>query len=302
MLASLNLFAAVVGLIYLIRNMIIFRFGTHLSFKHLKFRTCIAIAIYFMGCILYTVPRLFDPIKHVMGPDSPSVAIGWGLILIGGYGTWSFFIMAVCGILKGYTRVCEPSSRLKIERGTELISTWVYRVWTPVLPLLVSIIIGCSFPQYANDIYAFHISLIGLMFATYTYLVVFTIGLFTTEMNKHINAHPGSSSDLAPVTYNLSMVSTIFGGTMFSAVPILLLCGTWEFLRRNCIYMLLLLGFPFCLVFMVIAYQLVGKKQNLVHVVRVSMQLPPNADILASIPPMLRRMSLIGIGKRNSNG
>ena len=243
------------------------RFGSKLGFKHLKFRICLAITIFFIGCILFNTPKIIDPVLYVIGPDSPMSTIGWSLMIIGCFSACSYFTMAVCDILKGYTRVCEPSSRLKIEQGTERVSSWVYRVWAPVIPCLLTLIVASVVPEYAMQMHALHLSLIGFLFLLYAYLVVFTVGLFITEINKHIDSHPEVPDDLKRVSCNLTRIKLLLGSTMAFTFPVLLLCGALEFLRRNVMYLMLFLALPFYAVFMAMSYQLVGKK-NAVHVIQ----------------------------------
>ena len=120
-------------------------------------------------------------------------------------------------------------------------------------------------PEYAMQIHALHLSLMGFLFLLYAYLVVFTVGLFITEINKHIDSHPEVPADLKRVSCSLTRIKLLLGSTMASAFPVLLLCGAWDFLRRNVMYLMLFLALPFYAVFMAMSYQLVGKK-NAVHV------------------------------------
>ena len=101
-LASFDLSVCSLALLYVLRNMMISRFGSKLGFKHLKFRICLAITIFFIGCILFNTPKIIDPVLYVIGPDSPMSTIGWSLMIIGCFSACSYFTMAVCDILKGY--------------------------------------------------------------------------------------------------------------------------------------------------------------------------------------------------------
>lgn len=235
-LSVMTFIVASISVTITIRSILIY----NLSFNDHKSVILVAFLFKFIGISMYALSKIIDPTNYIIGASHGTLTlVGHVMTWVVQAPGWICFVLSLCNILQGYSKVCPTETREKVGKGIQ----WLRNAspWICIPPFLVFVfhVMILAIPTETETLaIAANLSLF-LMFILEGSYCIFALTIFTNAFGDYLKNQSNPLADIKKIHFALIWIYRVLTTFVLGIGPGILVFAIWPYLRRKTTFLLL---------------------------------------------------------------